>query len=54
VFVIVAVVSSTGAGIYLILGGLFEPPVDKLGINISSAYAADELLLDQLINESLN
>lgn len=52
--VIVVVVVVIGAGAYFLLGGLFEPPVDISGINISSAITAEELLPAHLINGSLN
>lgn len=52
--VIVVVAGLTGAGAYFFLVGRLMPPVDISGINISSALTAEELLPDQLINESLN
>jgi len=54
---IVAVVGVIGASAYFFLSGifeLFESPVDISAISISSVYAAEELLPDQLINESMN
>ena len=52
--VIVAIICLGGVGVVFFLAGSFTPPVDISGINVSSTIAAEEVLPDLLINESLN